>query len=195
MADREGLEAVSMRRLAAELGVGTMTLYGYFRTKDELIDAAVDAAAAEAPLSVGRGTWKDQLRELMKGIHENLARHPSGVRIRLTRPMLSPQALQITEAGLAILEDAGFERAEAARAYRALFTYTFGFATFNSPEHPEEAKRYTRAALTALSPDDYPALSRAASEAAETVAGEAQFVFGLDRLLDGLEALLRRSTT
>lgn len=182
-----------MRRLAAELGIGTMTLYGYFRTKDELIDAAVDAAVAEVPINRGGGTWKEQLRELMRGVHESLVRHPSGVRIRLSRPMLSPRALQITEAALAVLEDAGFDRAEATRAYRALFTYTFGFATFNSPERPEEAKRHTKVALTALSTDDYPALSGAASEAAETVAGNAQFEFGLERLLDGLEALLKHA--
>ena len=171
-----------------------MTLYGYFRTKDELLDAVVDAAVAEAaPVSVGTGTWKEQLGNLLRGIHENLGRHPSGVRIRLVRPMLSPQALQITEAALQILEGAGFGRAEATRAYRALFTYTFGFASFNSPERPDEAKRHTKAALTALSPDDYPTLTGAASEAAETVAGEAQFEFGLERLLDGLETLLKRS--
>ncbi len=195
LADREGLEAVSMRRLAAELGVGTMTLYGYFRTKEELLDAVVDAAVAEAmPVGVGTGTWKEELGRLMRGIHEELARHPSGVRIRLVRPMLSPQALRITEAALAVLEGAGFGRAEATRAYRALFTYTFGFTSFNSPERPEEARRQTRAALTALSPDDYPTLTAAASEAADTVAGEAQFEFGLERLLDGLESLLERSS-
>lgn len=192
LADREGLEALSMRRLAAELDVGTMTLYGYFRSKEELIDAAVDAATEEAPIAVGGGTWKERLRELMRGVHEHLGRHPSGVRIRLVRPMLSPRALQITEAGLAILEGAGFDRANAARAYRALFTYTFGFASFNSPEHPEEARRHTKAALTALAPDEYPTLSEAASEAADTVAGDTQFAFGLDRLLDGLEEQLRR---
>lgn len=193
MADREGLEAVSMRRLAAELGVGTMTLYGYFRTKDELIDAAVDAAVADAPISVGDGTWKEQMRGLMTGVHRTLSSHPSGVRIRLARPMLSPRALQITEAALTILEGAGFDRATAARAYRALFTYTFGFATFNSPESPAEAKRHTKAALTALPPEHYPVLSSAASEAADTVAGQAQFEFGLDRLLDGFEALMKSS--
>lgn len=192
LADREGLESLSMRRLAAELGVGTMTLYGYFRSKDELIDAAVDAATDEAPIAIGGGTWKEQLRRLMRGVHEHLGRHPSGVRIRLVRPMLSPRALQITEAGLTILEGAGFDRANAARAYRALFTYTFGFASFNSPENPEEAKRRTKAALTALPPDEYPTLSEAASEAADTVAGDAQFGFGLDRLLDGLDEQLRR---
>lgn len=192
LADREGLEALSMRHLAAHLGIGTMTLYGYFRTKEELLDAAVDVAAGEAPVTLGTGTWKEQLRELMQSVLEHLRRHPSGVRIRLTRPMLSPRALQVTEAALTVLTGAGFDSAEAARGYRALFTYTFGFASFNSPEDPEEASRQVRSALLALPRDDYPTLTNAAAEAAATVGGDAQFEFGLDRLLDGLEVQLNR---
>jgi AcrR family transcriptional regulator len=192
IAEREGLDAVSMRRLARELAVGPMTLYRYFRSKDELIDAAVDAAAQEVEVNVGGGPWKQELRKLMRAVRETLERHPVGIRLRLTRPILSHGALRITEAGMEILAGAGFDRAGAARAYRALFVYTFGFASFGSPDHPEDIKRHTQAALIALPPDEYPMLSAAASEAAETMAGEAQFEFGLDRLLDGLEAELQR---
>jgi AcrR family transcriptional regulator len=192
LADREGLDALSMRRLASELSIGTMTLYGYFRTKDELLDAAVDVAAAEAPVSLGGGTWREQLTDLMRGVLEHLRRHPAGVRIRLARPMLSPQALRVTEAAFLVLASAGFDRGAAARGYRALFTYTFGFASFNSPEDPAAARRYAVMAIDALPSEEYPTLSRAASEAADTFADDSQFEFGLERLLDGLEAELKR---
>jgi AcrR family transcriptional regulator len=184
---------MTMRRLAEELGVGTMTLYGYFRSKDELIDVVVDTATEEPRVMPGAGPWKDQLRELFQGVRETLLKHPSGVRLRLARPMLSPGALRVTETGMEILTRAGFGKADAARAYRTLFIYTFGFVAFGSPEAPDETKRFTRAAVMALPPEEYPVLTSAAREAAEAMAGDEQFGFGLDRLLDGLEARLQSS--
>src|SRR3954447_11713640 len=83
LADREGIDALSMRRLAAELGVGTMTLYGYFRSKDELIDAALDIAGGDAgPRPRGSG-WKEELRSVLQATYRNLRRHPSLVQLRL----------------------------------------------------------------------------------------------------------------
>lgn len=193
LADREGFDRLTMRRLAAELGVGTMTLYGYFKDKDELIDAAIDVASEEGRVAVGEGSWKDQLAELMRGIRRALDAHPSGMRLRLTRPMLSSGALRTTEAGMQILAGAGFRRDQAARAYRTLFVYTFGFASFSTPAEPEALKRQTRAALTALSPEEFPMLSAAVEEAAEAMAGDAQFEFGLSLLIDGLESQLERT--
>jgi AcrR family transcriptional regulator len=192
LVDAHGVDALSMRRLATELGVGTMTLYGYFRSKEELTAAIVDAATAETPVVVAEGPWREQLRELMLGVRRTLARHPSGVQLRLRRPILTRGALRVTEAGMQILERAGFDRADAARAYRSLFLYTFGYASFGSPLDPEETKRRTKAALRALPEEEYPALSAAAAEAADTMAGDEPFEWGLDRFLDGLEALLIR---
>jgi AcrR family transcriptional regulator len=190
LVDAHGVDALSMRRLATELGVGTMTLYGYFRSKEELLAAVIDAATGEAPVAVAEGPWREQLRELMLGVRRTLAEHPSGVQLRLTRPILTRGALRVTEAGMQILDRAGFDKADAARAYRALFVYTFGYASFGSPPEPEETKRRTKAALLALPEREYPVLSASAAEAAETMAGDEPFEWGLERLLDGLEALL-----
>lgn len=190
LADREGSDALSMRRLASELGVGTMSLYRHFRSKQELLSAMVDAASAENPIEVDlSGPWKEELGKLMRGVRATLARHPVAVALRLQAPLLSPGALRVTEAGMQILERAGFERATAAHAYRALFLYTFGFAAFNSPDAPEETKRRARGALIALPQDEYPMLSSSAREAAETMAGDDQFEFGLERMLEGLDHL------
>lgn len=185
--DREGPEGFSMRTLAAELGTGTMTLYGYFRSKDELLDAAVDVAVEEVGVDIGEGTWKDQMRALMLGIREGLARHPGGIRLRLARPILTPGALRFTEAALQILKRAGFDAREATRIYQTLFFYTFGVASFGSPAAPDEVKRRARATLLALPPEHYPELTAAADEAAEALAAEDQFERGLDQLLDALE--------
>jgi AcrR family transcriptional regulator len=189
--EQNGPEALSMRRLAEELAIGTMTLYGYFRDKDELLDAVVDAAAARIEIPSRRGTWKSQIRALMDRIRTALTEHPIGVLLRLERPMWSPGALRVSEAGVRILREAGFSRAEAARAYRSLFNYTFGFAAFSPREVSEEVRRKALAALAALPQDEYPALIEARSELADAVGGEAQFQHGLDLLLDGLEAKLK----
>jgi AcrR family transcriptional regulator len=192
LADAEGLDALSMRRLATELDVGTMTLYGYFRSKEELTAAMVDVATANAPIRVADGHWRDQLRALMLGIRRTLAEHPSFVQLRLTRPILTPGALRASDAGLRILDRAGFDKAEAARAYRALFLYTFGHAGFGSPPDPEQTRRHAKAVALALPEREYPALSAAATEVSEVMAGDEPFEWGLDRFLDGLEALLSR---
>ena len=189
--DREGLERLSMRRVADALGVGTMTLYGYVRSKDELLDAVIDAAVEEPAPVVPDGSWRDQLRQLVNRARATLIRHPALVKIRLQQPVLRPEALRFSELGLGILIDAGFDKAEAAQAFRLLFTYVFGFAALSPEARVEDARREAAAAIAALSPEEYPRLTGAASEASHAMAGEEQFEYGLERILDGLEARLR----
>ena len=188
--DRHGVDELSMRRLAAELGAGTMTIYGYFRDKDELLDAVVDAISARAPLPELRGSWREQLRQLALLFSVNLSEHPGLVRLRLERPILTPGALRITEEGMRILEDAGFDPREAARAFRTVFVYTFGSAAFNPPGRVADAQRAVRMAAAALPPEDYPRLVGAVEEMVEVMDPGAQFERGLDLILDGLERRL-----
>jgi AcrR family transcriptional regulator len=190
LADREGLESATMRRIAQALGVGTMTLYTYFRDKDELLDAAVDHAAASVDIPEQGGPWRVRLRGLMKEIHRSLIAHPSGVELRMKRPLLSPAALRTTEAGMQILQAAGFTKAQAAHAWRLLFVYTFGYSAFTPPEVSVRTRREWRRLLARLPAEGFPALSGAADEAVETMSGEAAYDHGLDRILDGLEASL-----
>jgi AcrR family transcriptional regulator len=190
--DREGLDAFSMRRLADELGVGTMTIYGYFRSRDELLDAVVDTGgegiAERVSEALGGGSWKVRLRELMVGIRESLMAHPGIVELRYKRPLLSPGALRLTEIGMRALRDAGFSNREAGRIYRILFVYTFGFCAFGPGPRSAPDRDKSVAALRALPADRYPTLVEAAVEASESMADEALYEVGLDALLDGLEA-------
>ncbi|MEA2441918.1 MAG: hypothetical protein QOH76_3342 [Thermoleophilaceae bacterium] len=193
--DRDGLGALSMRRLADHLGVGTMTLYGYFSNKEDLLDAVIDAAVADGDSAELEGPWQDQLRQLMRSSRRRLGRHPSLVKVRAERPVLRPEALRFAETGITILRGAGFSRQDAARAFRLLFTYVFGYVSFSPDESADQARRDSRAATAALPPGDYPALRDTSEELAEAMAGEATFDFGLDRIIDGLEAHLRASDT
>lgn len=189
--DRDGLDALSMRRLADQLGAGTMTLYGYFHDKGELLDAVADAALSEEPLPPLRGSWKSRLRLIAQHARRSVERHPALGAARLTRPMLSPGALRLTEAAAGILRRAGFDAADAARAYRLMFSYVVGFASFSPQGSAQDLTRAAHAAIARLSPDEYPVLTGMASAAADAMGGDEQFEYGLALILDGLEARLQ----
>ncbi|MFL5782708.1 MAG: TetR/AcrR family transcriptional regulator C-terminal domain-containing protein [Thermoleophilaceae bacterium] len=185
--ERDGLDALSMRRLAGELDVGTMTLYGYFADKQELLDALVDSVAAAAPLPPLRGSWRRRLTTVMTHLHEGLVAHPSLGRLRVTQPIATPGAFRFTEAALAALRDAGFDAATAARHFRTLFVFTFGVAVFGATATPEQRGR-AAAALAALPRDEYPTLTGQLGEMLESLDGTTQFEHGLAVILDGIEA-------
>jgi TetR/AcrR family tetracycline transcriptional repressor len=188
--DSGGPDALSMRRLAAELGVGTMTVYHYFSSKRELLDAVIDAGLAGQEPPTLEGSWREQLTALARAGRSAFTEHPGLAGIRAGGPILRPEALRFGESGLRILEDAGFEADEAAKSYRLLFTYVLGFALVSPVDAEAESKAAARAALAALPADYYPRLSAAVEEAAEAMAGDGVFEYGLERSLDGLEARL-----
>ena len=188
--DRDGLDALSMRRLAARVGVGTMTLYGYFRDKDELLDAVVEAAAAERPRRRRGGTWQDQVREEARTLRTGLTRHPSLVQLRLRRPIMTPGAFRGTETALQALRAAGFSLDEAAHAFRLVFIYVFGNVAFSAPEVSDELRGEVRAAVAALPPDEYPVMTEAGERLADTMGGDEAFERGLVLVISGMEARL-----
>lgn len=188
LVDAEGLDALTMQRLAEKLGAGTMTLYGYFRSKDELLEAVVDAAVGPARTFTLGGSWREQLSELVRIHYRGLLRHPALVQIRLRHPILRPRGLRFAESVLAILHDAGFDTVQAVGAFRLIFTYMFGFAALSPEKTVDEQRREAASAFALLPPDEYPQLTRVGKEASEAMAGEEQFEYGLQRLLDGIEA-------
>jgi Tetracyclin repressor-like, C-terminal domain len=136
------------------------------------------------------GSWQQQIRRLMQSSRRNLSRHPGLVKVRAERPVLRPEALRFAETGVRILRSAGFDAAGAARGFRLLFTYVFGYVSFSPDDSAAEARRDARAAMAALPPDEYPTISETSEELADAMAGQETFDFGLDRIVDGLEAHL-----
>jgi AcrR family transcriptional regulator len=183
--DRDGLDAFSMRRLGNEMGIGTMTLYGYFPNRDALLDGIIDASASKLVTTKASGSWKERLRELMLSLRRALTQHPAIAELRRSRPLISPGALEVTETAMRILRQAGFSKAEAARTYRVLYIFAFGFAGYGPGARSEETE--TLEALSGLPADTYPVLADCAGEAAASMADETVFELGLDYLLDGLE--------
>ncbi len=179
-----------MRRLAEKLGVGTMTLYGHFRDKRELLDAVNDAAVAEAKVPPLKGSWRQRIRQLVAHSRELFARHPCVVEIWASQPVLGTGALRWVEAGLETLEEAGFDPEDAVKAFRLLVVYTYGFTLFSRPRSNAAAREKTRAALASLPDELYPRLREAAAPFAAAMASEEAFAYGLERILDGFEATL-----
>ena len=174
-----GLDALSMRRLAQELDVWPMSIYRYFRDKDELLDALAESAAEAITAPSARGSWRSQLHALLGEARQVLGQDGSALSSRLAG------MLKLSEAGLAILLDAGFDERRAARAWRALLSYTFGFAP--TAMQGDGATLRTRSAIAALPDETYPALHAAGAELARALAADDEFARGLDLLLDGLE--------
>ena len=170
-----------MRRLAQELDVWPMSVYRYFQDKDALLDAMAATAAADVKRPSTQGSWRAQLHELLSDAERSIAAAP-GLADRLPRAFLTPDALRLSEAGMAILTGAGFPAASAARAWRVLWSYTFGYATFRL-----ESARGVKAAVAALPDEGYPVLAETADEVAAAFAGDDSFGDGLNRVLDGIE--------
>jgi AcrR family transcriptional regulator len=192
--DADGLESFTIRRLAAALDVAPMTVYGYFSNKDSLLDAVLEAGSGELRLPSGSGPWRAQLRALFIELHRVLAAHPFVVQLRERRSIMGPGVLRFTEAGLQLLHQAGFPLEEAARAFRSLFIYTFGYASFSpGAEDLEASRRRGLAVIADLPAEEYPAITEAALPLAATLAGDEQYEYGLDRLLDGLDAARTKS--
>jgi len=104
IADREGLDAVSMRRVAAELGTGAASLYRYLDTRDDLLDLMVDATGAEYDLAAPEGGWLAGLLEVGEQARAIIRRHPWLASLIITRPVLGPNGLALLEHVLTVLE-------------------------------------------------------------------------------------------
>lgn len=193
MLDEEGLEALSMRRLAERMGVGTMTLYGYFRSKQELLDAAVAAAVEDYDFTPpAGGDLRTRLRAHQRAVRDMLALHPAIPQLRAREAIMQPAAFRMSEDAMRMLLDAGFPEEEAARAFRVLFVYVLGSMLFGPRELTPEQQRGVRSALLLLPDDEFPAITSVAGALPLSMGGETQFDYGLDVILDGIEARAAR---
>jgi AcrR family transcriptional regulator len=186
--DAQGAGALTMRKLAAELGMGTMALYRYFPSKQELIDAAVEIAAPEIELpEPGAGAWRQQLAGMARALFHAGRRHPTLARARFDRPLQSPGAMRITDRAMALLLQAGLSKREAVAAFKALLIHTLGAAAAAASESRPEVRNSARDRHANLSADQVPAMATVAAELTAALGDEQAFEFGLTALLDAIE--------
>jgi TetR/AcrR family tetracycline transcriptional repressor len=119
LADAHGLDAVTIRRLAKDLGVTPMALYWHFRNKDQLLDGMVDGVYAAFDVTVDDATpWQAQFRSLLNQLIAVLRAHPATATLLQTRDTYSERSLRVNETALAILQRAGLSPFEATRVMR-----------------------------------------------------------------------------
>ena len=186
--DAHGADALTMRSLAAELGMGTMALYRYFPSKRELMDAAIDVAAPEIELpEPGKAPWKEQLAELARALFRVGLRHPSLARERFDRPLQSPGAMRVTDRAIAVLLEAGLSKPDAVAAFKALLVHTLGGAALAASESRPEVRRRATERHAAVPAHDLPAVAAVADELTAALGGHQGFELGLAALLDAIE--------
>lgn len=186
LVDRDGPDALSMRTLAAELGFATMTLHRHVGSREELLDAMVDRVTLRIAAGDDDGEWHEQYAALFQRLHQVMVAHPGLVRLRLTRPFLSPGVVRLAERGLALLHGAGFAPTEAIKAYRSTYLFTLGCAAYVDYLDPAGAQQRTRTALAALPPEAFPYLTSNLNTIVPGVSGNDAFDYGLAHLVTAL---------
>jgi AcrR family transcriptional regulator len=186
--DAHGTEALTMRRLAEELGMGTMALYRYFPSKNDLMDAAIEVAAPEVELpEPGAAPWKEQLADLARALFHAGLRHPSVARERFDRPLQSRGAMRVTDRAIALLLEAGLSKQEAVAAFKALLVHTLGAAAFAESESRPEVRERASERHASVPAENLPAMAAVANELTAALGGAQAFELGLAALLDGIE--------
>lgn len=200
--DREGLEGLSMRRLGADLQAGATSIYWHVPSKDALLDLVVDRLMEEAVEATRHDlgtTWRAELAAHSVALRTVLNRHIAAAALLGSRLPVGPNGLRFMEGILAALADAGFGGGQRALAYAALTGYTIGQAVLQAREGPTaDGARSPGADQTqrigALLKDAprgrFPNVFESAADIASLTDQEA-FEYGLQRMLDGLEAELR----
>ncbi len=188
LADEQGLEAVSMRRLGQALGVEAMSLYKHVTDKEAILDGLVDLVMVEVEVPDPALPWREAIRRSAISFRLALRRHSWAGLVMESRLNPGPARLRYLDAMVGVLRGAGFETPIIARAFMALDSHTYGFTMqelnlpFESVGAPELA------AMMAGAFEPYPNLV-AMAELAASGAQMLDFEFGLDLLLDGLERL------
>jgi TetR/AcrR family transcriptional regulator, tetracycline repressor protein len=194
--DQEGLEALTVRRLAQDLGVDPMSLYRHFENKEALLTGLADALWAEVAVPDDPG-WEAILRSLARSLRSVAHAHPQAYILLCQCPSLPTAVLCLFHGALVRLQQSGFERKRAAETLNAVLSYAMGYATMElaaqplrAPTPPTQtpATDFERIAqvMRAIPRDTPPQLAEVAYLMCVDCDLDAQFSFGLDLMLTGL---------
>ena len=199
LADSEGLEAVTIRRLATELGVTPMALYWHFRTKEDLLAGLGDRVLDAVQVPARTGEWDVDLRAGLVALLDAMRPHPELAPLVVGRVMDHPTGLVLTELALAALSDAGLPpepaswfAVQALRTVTALVTGDPVVDAEKSAPDREAHQRQKLARIAALSPADFPAL-HAHADALSACSDVDLFIeVGLDHYVEGVRGVASR---
>lgn len=193
IADRDGIGALTMRRLAAALDVTPMSIYNHVADKDDLIDGIVDVVFAEMELPVVGGDWRAETRRRASSVRQTLVRHPWAIPLLEGGTNPGPALLQHQEAVIGTLRAGGLAIGTVALAIALIDSYVYGFAlqeaamSFDAGDTVEVPEP----ALAEITRGEYPYLTEFVVEHVLQPGYDfgSQFDVGLELLLDGIETL------
>ncbi|MBA3362888.1 MAG: TetR/AcrR family transcriptional regulator [Actinobacteria bacterium] len=195
--DEEGLEAVSMRRVAREVGVEAMSLYHHVEDKEDLLDGICERIMAGFEFPEPVGDWVEDCKRGARAWRQLLQAHPAVMRLFAEQrgPIRSIDSMRPMEFALRLLRASGLSDRDTAQAFHAFGGYIQGFVIMELGSiagGADEAHLKAHAELAAMLPDEFAALQACSPYFAECDPDE-QFEFGLDLLIRGLEAKVRRA--
>jgi AcrR family transcriptional regulator len=193
LADEDGVDAVTMRRLGDELGYEAMSLYRYVKNKDDLLDGMLDLVLAETAPPAPDAPWDEAIRASALSVHDALRRHPWATALLNSAKHVRPARLAFMDALLRCLSDAGFSADTTYHAYHVVDGHIYGFSmwlgghSMTAVKDPELVERLMRE----FSLEGYPDLSHHRDQhLADGPHHEVNaFEFGLDLILDGLRKI------
>ncbi|WP_250575437.1 TetR/AcrR family transcriptional regulator [Nonomuraea sediminis] len=198
--DAEGLDAVTIRRLATELGVTPMALYWHFKNKEQLLvgmaDHLVDGFAAKP---ADERSWQEQLRDLVEGLIRTLRSYPCAKNVLEQVDQTEvPSFLKVWDQALGLARTAGFSTEESCLISKYLLQSAIAIADApvhlrpgRTPDEVQEIVRVKRLGLQSLPVDRYPHLVEMAGPMVEGMDPDFYDSFGVDLVLSGIEALAR----
>jgi AcrR family transcriptional regulator len=196
----EGLDALSMARVANELGVGTMSLYRYVAAKDELLTLMVDTAigSPDQPDPADED-WRFGLKRWATGVRDAYRRHPWSLKVPITAPPLGPNNVAWLEAALESLAETPLAEQQKLSVVLLISGFVRNEATltadFAAAAGDQVRPGYGSVVSQLIGPAGFPALHRAIASGAldDDDDLDSEFTFGLERILDGVEALIART--
>jgi AcrR family transcriptional regulator len=191
VADTAGVRALTIRTLAAELGVTPMSVYYYVANKSEILDGIVDVVFSEIELPPGDGDWRSEIRRRANSARRVLSRHAWAIGLLESRKTPGPATLRHHDAMIGTLREAGFSVEMTAHAYALLDSYVYGFALqeatmpFNGPDSVADV---TEPMMQQFPAGEYPHLVELATEHILQPGYDFgdEFEFGLNVILDAL---------
>jgi AcrR family transcriptional regulator len=197
LASADGLDAVSMSRVASKLGVSTMALYRYVSSKDDLVLLMLDGALGPSPGAHRHGlNWRSGLERWARAEHATYLRHPWALRVPMTTPPLGPNNIDWLDDALRCLADTKLTEQQKLSSVLLLSVFVRGASTLHTEMTPDPdglpPPTYGTLLAQLVDSERFPALHLAITSGAldDDDGLETEFDFGLERILDGIEALV-----
>ncbi|WP_406346191.1 TetR/AcrR family transcriptional regulator [Streptomyces sp. NBC_00648] len=193
LADAEGLEAVTMRRVAAEVGAGVMSLYSYAPDKETLLELMVDHVSGELPATDPlTGDWRADLKTIARLQRDHMLRHPWLPTALATRRTPGPNTLAFLERALAALRPTGLDGAAKLEIFAQLTAFVSGHVSYEiaqaaATRSPDRGAAEARYLIAVAADGHHPELAEALSAPGRALTPEATFTRFLNRLIDGLD--------